>query len=449
MGLLAATDGLVMVLGHGPWLLFTLCLGASVGSFVNVIVYRLPLGMSLVSPPSRCPTCGGRLRFFRENLPVLGWLVLKGRCRFCKSRISPVYPIVELAMGLLFMGLYVVLFMSQPDWSWWWEVSGTWWNRHGFALAWPGYLAIAFMLAGLWAMTVIDARTFLIPIQIPTFMAVSAMVLWLLQGLIAHQWGPSWAIPATGWAWSLASICALGGALISTGLTAAGLWRHSFADYEAYVPEGETLADYPHARREMGIELRFVGPILVGFALGWWWGGSLEGTPPIWLQALGGSVTGWLAGGAAIWAVRILGTLGFGREAMGMGDVHLLAAVGAALGWFLPLVAFFVAPFLGLAWAAAAALLSRMDGRRRELPYGPHLAVAVVAVFCCRGLVMDAWHLLVPRVDPPARSLVLPDSHSGPSAHWTPVPESGSMLPARDGDRAAIQMPGRRLSRWL
>ena len=61
------------VLQHLPVMIFVFCLGSCVGSFANVAIYRLPAGMSVVSPPSRCPTCGARLRFFRENLPILGW----------------------------------------------------------------------------------------------------------------------------------------------------------------------------------------------------------------------------------------------------------------------------------------------------------------------------------------------------------------------------------------
>jgi leader peptidase (prepilin peptidase)/N-methyltransferase len=90
---------------------------------------------------------------------------------------------------------------------------------------------------------------------------------------------------------------------------------------------------------------------------------------------------GYLVGGGVVWAVRMLGTLAFGQEAMGLGDVHLLAGVGACLGWIDPLLAFFVAPFFGLAWAVgarAASRVFRMSGA--ALPYGPHLAAAAVLV---------------------------------------------------------------------
>ncbi|HAJ60262.1 MAG TPA: prepilin peptidase [Cyanobacteria bacterium UBA8543] len=76
--------------------------GASIGSFLNVVVYRLPAKLSILWPPSRCPDCLHQLGK-RENVPILGWLWLKGRCRHCKSRISVRYPLVEAIAGVLFL----------------------------------------------------------------------------------------------------------------------------------------------------------------------------------------------------------------------------------------------------------------------------------------------------------------------------------------------------------
>ncbi len=80
-------------------------LGASIGSFINVVVYRLPAGLSIIWPRSRCPHCLHQLGN-QENVPVLGWLWLKGRCRHCKSPISVRYPLVEAATGLLFLLIF-------------------------------------------------------------------------------------------------------------------------------------------------------------------------------------------------------------------------------------------------------------------------------------------------------------------------------------------------------
>lgn len=75
--------------------------GLAIGSFLNVVAYRLPRGESLASPPSRCPSCETPIRWY-DNVPVLGWLLLRGHCRSCGAAISWRYPAVELATGVLF-----------------------------------------------------------------------------------------------------------------------------------------------------------------------------------------------------------------------------------------------------------------------------------------------------------------------------------------------------------
>jgi leader peptidase (prepilin peptidase)/N-methyltransferase len=86
-------------------IVFAFVLGAAIGSFLNVVVYRIPAGLSLIHPPSRCPHCLHRLGA-TENVPVFGWLWLRGRCRWCKTPISMRYPLVEAATGLLFALVY-------------------------------------------------------------------------------------------------------------------------------------------------------------------------------------------------------------------------------------------------------------------------------------------------------------------------------------------------------
>ncbi|HEX5102369.1 MAG TPA: prepilin peptidase, partial [Pirellulaceae bacterium] len=86
----------------GMWLF---CVGASVGSFLNVVVYRLPRGMNLLYPASRCPSCLHPIRL-RDNIPILGWLLLGGRCRDCQARISPRYLVVELIVAGVFLAAW-------------------------------------------------------------------------------------------------------------------------------------------------------------------------------------------------------------------------------------------------------------------------------------------------------------------------------------------------------
>ncbi|EGJ5261609.1 prepilin peptidase [Salmonella enterica subsp. enterica serovar Typhimurium] len=98
------------------FLVLFLMTGMCVGSFMNVVIYRLPLMLfgagdddrqfSLAWPPSHCPVCHHRIRFY-DNIPVLSWLVLCGKCRHCQMRISPVYPLTEAITGLWFAGVYL------------------------------------------------------------------------------------------------------------------------------------------------------------------------------------------------------------------------------------------------------------------------------------------------------------------------------------------------------
>jgi leader peptidase (prepilin peptidase) / N-methyltransferase len=113
-------------------------LGAAIGSFLNVCIVRLPEGLSVVAPRSRCPRCGAAIGW-RDNVPVLSWLWLRGRCRGCAKPISPLYPLVELATALIWVGMA-------------WHFGITWEALSG---------AIFFTL--LLGIAVTDARTYTIP----------------------------------------------------------------------------------------------------------------------------------------------------------------------------------------------------------------------------------------------------------------------------------------------
>ncbi|HUO24487.1 MAG TPA: prepilin peptidase [Candidatus Aquilonibacter sp.] len=113
-------------------------LGLSFGSFLNVCIYRLPLGLSVVKPRSACPKCKHLIAFY-DNLPVLSWLILRGRCRYCKARISPRYLLVELLTGGLFLACYVYF---------------------GLTVAMLKYCVFGFLLLGL---IFTDAETKLLP----------------------------------------------------------------------------------------------------------------------------------------------------------------------------------------------------------------------------------------------------------------------------------------------
>lgn len=125
--------------------------GLVIGSFLNVVVYRVPAGKSIVSPPSACPSCGTRITA-RDNVPVLSWLALRGKCRSCSARISARYPLIELLTGVAF------------------ALVGA---RFGASWSLPAELAFT---AGLIALASVDLERYLLPraILYPTAVIVVA-----------------------------------------------------------------------------------------------------------------------------------------------------------------------------------------------------------------------------------------------------------------------------------
>lgn len=367
---------------------FLFLFGACVGSFLNVVAHRLPMGKSVVWPPSACPKCGHRLAA-RDNIPVLGWVLLRGKCRYCGNPIGARYPIVELACGLLFAGLYAALFVFDlgpcgPEIDA--EV-----NRFGFAppvtdgwhLARDAHvLAIYLVLAAtLLVSSLIDADYFIIPRRLPWIAAVVAVVLHVAFDRPEVRGNLLVGPVAAG-----AALAAWVGVLASNLLLRAGVFPLSFADggpaleHESHADAPpEELPDYPPAkvRREIMKEVLFLAPPI---AL---WAGAalvLERHAPAFLSArpvlaFGGCLVGALVGAGLVWLTRVLGSLGFGREAMGLGDVHLMVGIGAALGGLGATATFFLAPFAGLAVSLYLLLFSK----RRQIPYGPYLSVAAVA----------------------------------------------------------------------
>jgi leader peptidase (prepilin peptidase)/N-methyltransferase len=102
-------DSLIASIDQLGWIfdVWLFALGAAIGSFLNVVVYRLPRGKSIVYPGSQCPTCGHAIRWY-HNLPIVSWIWLHGKCHDCGAKISIRYPLIELATGLLFVAARIV-----------------------------------------------------------------------------------------------------------------------------------------------------------------------------------------------------------------------------------------------------------------------------------------------------------------------------------------------------
>jgi len=443
-------DALIMYLPKLITLGFIMAFGASIGSLVNVLVYRLPLGLDVVSPTSRCPKCNTKLTW-RENIPIFGWLFLKGKCRFCKCKISPEYPIVETLVALLLGSLYTLWYIIEPGSTFLGLPIGSIapeWALNGPLLTWPTLVTLFILMGSLVAMTIIDARTFTIPLVLTWVPALVALffhtghAIWFelsrgtLTPVIDGYWnftnsrdrwftedGYIWTIPTpglNGWRFIGIILGASVGLIIANLLLKYKILTRSFADYDQWLEQHnaqqENQSDdsvqtsahewimYPYARREMIRELAFLAPVaLLAFFGGWlsvtlvtniagpWTFNPSTGAmippiqAPLWLVVMTGVLAGYLIGGGVVWAVRILGSLLFNKEAMGLGDVHMMAAVGAVMGWIDSTLAFFIAAFVALGIAALGALGKGKISR--AMPYGPSLAIATLLVLFAKPLI--------------------------------------------------------------
>lgn len=327
-----------------PWVLgFLFILGAVIGSFLNVCAYRLPLQEKIlpawrgvVDPPSSCPYCQTRIRSY-DNVPILGWIWLGGRCRTCRHRISARYPIIEFLNGLLFAGLYWV--MVPMGYSALIEQSSLYTELSPYATQGLDPFTISNRLHWQYVYYLIFAEALLVAslidldLQIiPDSVTVPAMVV----GLLGSLTGWFYLVPV--WFQNPGMVSLLWGLLTSPD---------SPVPWWANVAVPAWCARYP---------------VLHGFAV---------------------SAAGFVIGGGSIWFVRIAGAWVFRREAMGFGDVILMAMIGSFLGWQATLVAFFLGCVCALITVAATFCFSR----QREIPFGPYLSMGAL-------LVMVAWQPL-------------------------------------------------------
>lgn len=281
---------------------FIAVVGACVGSFLNVVAYRLPRQcMSVTKPRSRCPKCTSAIAWY-DNLPVVSWLWLKGRCRHCRNSISARYPAVELVTAGLFIA--VAKFLPLSDAALVKPLS------HG--MEWVTYLAASLITSALVALTLIDWDWQILPDQI----TIGGMVLGPILLLIAPSLQPT-----TAWL-----------SQVEIG--------------------GEPL-------------IQAVG---------------LRG-----MVALHG-VAGEVVAGGSLWLIGVLGAKAFGREAMGFGDVKMIAAMGGVLGTW-ALLALGLAAIVG----AIVGIAMKSARRGRYVPFGPFLALGMWAVMLRGEPLLDAW----------------------------------------------------------
>jgi len=361
---LPTAQRLILLVGAGLF-------GACFGSFLNVVIYRLPLPDLRVSQPKRsfCPNCKRTLPWY-ENLPVLGWLFLRGKCAGCKSGISFRYPLVELlsALGLVF------LFATRP---------------------WPEAAALSLFFLLLLAATFIDFDHLIIPHEI-TFGGAAA-------GLIAASLVPGLHGAELWWKGLLAAVlaAAAGFALLWTvvnlGKLAFGKRRESYDKPERWTisqpdPEqapilklGDVEIEWwdlffrPTDRLEMTCPKARIGPKNFTDAQLIIREESIEvGGETISLEDV----------------ERMSGTtteVVIPREAMGQGDIWFLMMIGTFTGWKGVLFTVAFASFFGTIAGTVPRLFGKSDWFNR-IPFGPYLALAA-GVWVVWGPSLVRWYL--------------------------------------------------------
>lgn len=354
--------------------------GLIIGSFLNVVIHRVPREQSLVTPRSHCPACGAMVRAF-DNIPLLSFVLLGGRCRVCRARISVVYPLVELLTGLVFL---LIIYKTGPRWE--------------------ALLEMAFA-AVMIALIFIDALHQLLPnvITYPAFVfALAATTLragWGEPLSYAFDLSIIFTAPETTFPITRAAI--IGGALLALAGPGfrlldqldLGLYDKYFAaeldEEEQIVVNGAAPVD--HQLDEEGAERRYrrtlYATMIIGLLLGVAWAAAVISlapqSPQVYEQAYSGlwrAVIGALVGGVPLWWIRAVYFFVRGVEGMGLGDIKLMAIIGAFLGWQGALSVLLFGSIIG-AVAGVIVMWRSQKGGKAAIPFGVCLGATALLVF--------------------------------------------------------------------
>jgi leader peptidase (prepilin peptidase)/N-methyltransferase len=326
------------------WCFWVLLFGLMVGSFLNVLIARLPFEKSIVWPSSRCFACYQRIRAL-DNIPIVGYLRLRGRCRHCGAQFSCRYLWVELGTGLAWLGLFVAEVLFN-----WYDIPALRFNPLAGNDPLPPWRSLvifgyhAVLLSCLIAAAAVDAEHRMIPALI-TFGG-------LVVGVVGGALMP--------WPWPNPPAA---GIINVPGMPPNTSWM--FPEFWGKIPLG--AQPWP-----------FWGPTFA-FA-----------SPGTFQLGLLNSLVGALAGSLVVRLVKWLFEVGFGREALGLGDADLLMMAGAFLGWQIVLTSFFVGAMAALFLKVIGFLLGQRSADR-ELPFGPGLALGVVITWL-------GWKWIGPRM---------------------------------------------------
>ena len=350
------------------WAFVFFVFGSVVGSFLNVCIHRMPLEQSLIRPPSQCPKCEYSIPW-HLNMPIISWLMLRGKCRQCTEPISPRYIGVEILTGFAFLACWAV-FGAQ--------------NTPGVLLA----TTWSIVLAGLIAATFIDFEHFIIPDEI-TLGGVAVGFL-ISAGLpLLHE-----AESAT------ASLTASGLGILVGGcsvLTVLQLGKWFFG--KTTVPlEKEDIAIFTESELHLPDEvipyenIFFRNSDTLRFHAN-----RLELTDRCLTNVDVALSPKQLVIGEETYDPKTITYLKadademvIPREAMGFGDVKFMAAIGAFVGWQGALFSLMASAVVGAAVGVSLLAIGRKDWSDR-LPYGPYISLAAVIWIFFGKAILDAW----------------------------------------------------------
>jgi leader peptidase (prepilin peptidase) / N-methyltransferase len=308
------------------WLISVFVLGTIVGSLLNVCICRIPLEKSLLWPGSRCGHCLQPIRWY-DNIPLVSYVLLRGRCRTCGTRFSIRYFLIELFTGLCFAGLfYLEVVQNVPGFAALkYERDRIAFNLPPSWIAWVVFLYHAVLISYLIAASFIDLEHREIPLSV----TVPGTVIGLIGAVLLA------------WPWPTVSLS-----------------------------PGQAAAAYP--------------PVQGLYPWPFWWplpGWFMPGGN--WQTGLVTGLAGLAAGTLMLRTIRFLFGLGLGMEALGLGDADLMMMAGSFVGWQPVVVGFFLGVFVGLLFGVFQWLF-RGD---HMLPFGPGLAIGVViALLCWRSI---------------------------------------------------------------
>jgi leader peptidase (prepilin peptidase)/N-methyltransferase len=339
--------------------------GSIVGSFLNVCIYRMPRGESVVSPPSHCPHCGYAIPWYL-NIPLVTWVMLRGRCRNCQAPIAARYVLVELLTAVMFLVSWLA-FGAVSVW---------------LALIYSGVLA-AFVVA-----TFIDLEHLIIPDEITIGGMVVGLVCSALVPSLHRGSGPLDGLLAS-----------LVGLLLGVGIVYAIVrlgklifGRHDlnlggptlliFTDEELILPEEaipyedlfyrESDTIVLHAERVEMVDRCYANaPLRVSKSLLRIGDDEFDPEPIEWMQVVTDRLT-------------------VPREAMGFGDVKFMGAIGAFLGWQAVLFSLMLSAFIGALVGVALIVCGKREWSSR-LPYGPYIALAAIGWIFYGPAIVKWW----------------------------------------------------------